>query len=53
MVLIYLNVLKLDTWQACSICIFFPREETFYFIKIEKKKTENLCFCSKLKSELT
>lgn len=32
---------------------FFPREETFYFIKIEKKKTENLCFCSKLKSELT
>lgn len=38
MVLIYLNVLKLDTWQACSICIFFPREETFYFIEIEKKK---------------
>lgn len=53
MVLIYLNVLKLDTWQACSICIFFLERKHFISSKQKKKKTENLCFCSKLKSELT
>lgn len=35
MILIYLNVLKLDIGKASYICIFL-REETFYFIEIER-----------------